>query len=222
MAEDEHPNDSEAAGEPGDGRADDDAAPGAGDGTPGGDTGDSASIDAALERLTAAWPTPELTDAQRDVYQDVLSDVPGPALSAAVEGLLREGREERPPPGLLRERALAPAPGSGITRWLAPVALAVAVALAVLAVVLVLRGGEDEPAEGLPQTERIEELLGDWDWQAGLATQSVGCERITEDRAECVVLFTTGDRRRVAVLPGDDPGELVIDVADDEGTGTAP
>ena len=221
MAEDEHPNDPGAGG-PRDGRADDDAPAGAGDGTPDGATGDSESIDAALARLAAAWPTPELTDAQRDVYRDVLSDVPGPALTAAVEELLREGREERPPPGLIRERALTPARGSGITRWLAPVALAAAVALAVLAVVLVLRGGEDEPAEGLPQTERIEELLGDWDWQAGLATQSVGCERITEDRAECVVLFTTGDRRRVAVLPGDDPGELVVDVADDEGTGTAP
>lgn len=221
MAEDEQRDDPEASPKEAQGGVGE-RAPAGDDEADGTTSGESAGVDAALERLTAAWPTPELTDSQRGVYRDVLSDVPGPALTAAVEGLLREGREERPPPGMIRERALAPAPRSGVARWLPPVALAVAIALAVLAVVLVLRGGDDEPAEGLPQTERIEELLADWDWQAGLATQSVGCERITDDRAECDVLFTTGDRRRVAVLPGDDPGELVVDVADGEGTGTAP
>lgn len=197
---------------------------GTGTGQPGGTAAGSADVDAALARLTAAWPTPELTDDQRRVYRDVLGDLEPAALDAAVESLLREGREDRPPPGLVRERALRGTGASGIMRWLPAAVLAVAVAAAVISIAIAVRGGDDQPSDVLPEADRLEELLAGWDWQTGLSTQSVGCERLSDERAECDVLFTTGDTSRVSVVPGDDPGELVVDVADEDGDGatTAP
>lgn len=185
-----------------------------------GPEGGDESIDRAIDRLAAAWPTPELTDEQRQIYRDVLADVAPEHVDQAVERLLREGREERPPPGLVRDRARKAAEGRGVGRWLPAAVLAVAVAAAIVSIALAVRGGDDEPAAGLPDPERIAAQLSDWDWQAGLETQSVNCERISEERAECDVLFTTGDMQRVAVLPGDAAGELVVDVAEPEGTTT--
>lgn len=176
-------------------------------------TADPAEIEAAIDRLVAAWPTPELTEEQRAVYRDVLADIPGPAVTAAVESLLREGREERPPAGTVRERALR-ASGRGRWRWLPAAVLALAVAAAVVSIVIAIRTGDEEADTSLPPPDEIEQRLSDWDWGAGLQTRTVACTADGEQRAECRVTFTVGDTVRVAVTPGDTPGELVVDQAE--------
>lgn len=175
---------------------------------PGAD-GPEPAVDAALARLTAAWPTPEMTEEQRRVYRDVLADVDPEALERAVESLLRDGREERPPPGLVRERATGDA-SKGIMRWLPAAVLAVAVAAAVVSIMLVLRGG-DERSETLPSAEELQEQVASSYGEGALEAQNVLCTRHTDDWATCEVLFVSGGSDRVAVVTGDEPGEFIID-----------
>ena len=187
--------------------------PGAGeDDAPDGDPADdrSAAVDAAIDRLSAAWPAPEMTDEQRRVYHDVLADVDPEAIGPAVESLLRDGREERPPAGLVRERAREGGGSSGLGRWLPAAIVAVAVAAVVVSLMLVLRGG-DELSETLPPVDELQEQVSSSYGDGALAAQNVLCTRHTDHWATCEVLFAEGGSDRVAIVTGDEPGEFIID-----------
>lgn len=56
-------------------------------------------------RISSAWPTPPMDDTRRDVYYDVLHDLPIEAVEKAVSSLLREARESVPAPGVIRAHA---------------------------------------------------------------------------------------------------------------------
>ena len=63
----------------------------------------------AIERLGLAWPDPPFTESRRDLYLDVLADVPTEALVLETERLMREDNERLPAPGVIRARALGAA-----------------------------------------------------------------------------------------------------------------
>jgi hypothetical protein len=56
-------------------------------------------------RIGSAWPTPPMDDTRRDVYYDVLHDLPIEAVEKTVSALLREARETVPAPGVIRAHA---------------------------------------------------------------------------------------------------------------------
>lgn len=59
-------------------------------------------------RIRAAWPGFSMDEATANAYVSALADLDGRAVGRAVDGLLREPREQAPPPGVIRDRVLRP------------------------------------------------------------------------------------------------------------------
>lgn len=57
--------------------------------------------------LATAWPSPPLSSEDSAVYREILGDLNEDVLFAALRSLMREERESRPPPGVIRQRAIA-------------------------------------------------------------------------------------------------------------------
>ncbi len=118
-------------------------------------------------RIEAAWPDTPMTPQRSEIYLEVLGDLDATHVATAVNALLREGREEPPPPGVVRERAMAvaragagehagaPPPRRGRVSpvWIVLGVLAVA-AVAIIVVVLVVNatGGDDATTTDAPVT----------------------------------------------------------------------
>ena len=123
--------------------------------------------------MRAAYPSFGDDAETRQVYLDALADVDAGAVGRAVDELLREGREEPPPPGVIRSRALglqpAPTAGAGDSRdrgarkgvgWVGVLA-AIALAAGVIALVVALTdddGGTTTTSPGITVTQDAPEV----------------------------------------------------------------
>ncbi len=118
--------------------------------------------DPIARRIAAAWPEFGQDPATSDVYFEVLEDVDARAVDRVVGDALREGRENPPPPGVLRDRALGIVTAAGVTQqappqrrggtaWIAVLA-ALALIAAVAAVAFVALRDDDGGTETTPTT----------------------------------------------------------------------
>jgi hypothetical protein len=118
--------------------------------------------DPIARRIAAAWPEFGQDPATSEVYFEVLEDVDARAVDRVVGDALREGRENPPPPGVLRDRALGIATTAGVTQqpsaprksgtaWIAVLA-ALALIAAVAAIVFVVIRDDDGGTETTPTT----------------------------------------------------------------------
>ena len=65
------------------------------------------------DRLEAAWSAAGFPEDRRRLYYEVLADLPGDVVAAAVDELIRQDREQMPAPGVIRALALRARPSSG-------------------------------------------------------------------------------------------------------------
>jgi hypothetical protein len=117
------------------------------------------------QRLEAAYPSFTNDANTQAVYLDVLGDVDAAAVDRAVGEVLREGREQPPPPGVLRARALGQQPVAetpptdtrdrGARRGLGWVGVLVAIALGlgIAALIVGIANNNEDDSPTVTQTE---------------------------------------------------------------------